>query len=149
MKINLLYLFVFGLLISCNNAKKEDVFFNDNLYNEILNYQKKNPIPNKSLYKLFIYEVSFSKTRDTLLTITVSPTGIRSKNSYGIYRDKVTKPSYIIDSQNLSNRFMKIYKKDSIKSYILEGTPPHIDIIYPVYKYKIEGDKLIFIDSLK
>ncbi|MBW3523736.1 hypothetical protein [Chryseobacterium sp. NKUCC03_KSP] len=144
------YLFTFVLLISCTESKKEKDFFNKNLRTELLKYQNINPIPNENLYKLFIYEISFSKTKDTLLTITVSPTGIRSKNGYGIYKDKIIKPSYVIDSQNLGNRFVENYKKDSIELYTFEGTPPpHIDVIYPVYRYKLKGDKLIFIDSLR
>lgn len=148
MRIVLSFLFISFLLLSCNKEKKEN-FFNDSLYRELLNYQKKNPIPNKDLYKLFIYEINFYKKKDTLLTITVSPTGIISKNSFGIYKNKVLKPSYIIDDQNIGKRFVKIYKKDSVESYILEGNPPHIDKIYPVYKYKIQRDKLILIDSLR
>ncbi|ALR31284.1 hypothetical protein ATE47_12455 [Chryseobacterium sp. IHB B 17019] len=148
MKIISLCLFAFVLLISCNKEKKQ-VFFKDNLYNEILKYQKKNPIPNKGLYKLFLYEISFLKNKDSLLTITVSPTGIRSKNSYGIYKDEALKSSYVIDSENIGNKFIKLYKKDRIDPYILEGRPPHIDVIYPTYKYKIKGDKLFFIDSIR
>lgn len=148
MRITLLCLSFF-LLINCSKEKKENLFFNGNLYNEIINYQKKNPIPDKNLYKLFIYEISFSKQEDTLLAITVSPTGVRSKNSFGIYKNETIKPSYVIDSQNIGKKLVNIYKKDSIESYTLEGTPPHIDVIYPVYKYKVKKDKLIFIDSLR
>lgn len=147
MRVVILFLFI--LFWSCNKEKKEDFFFNDNLYRELLNYQKKNPIPNNDLYKLFIYEINFSKKKDTLLTITVSPTGIISKNSFGIYKNKILKPSYVIDKQNIGKRFVKIYKKDDVESYILEGAPPHIDKIYPVYKYKILRDKLILLDSLR
>ncbi|WP_347217585.1 hypothetical protein [Chryseobacterium sp.] len=150
MKIILIYLFAFVVLISCNKKEeKQDAFFSDNLSHEVLKYQKKNPIPNKELYGMFIYEISFLKQKDTLLTITVSPTGIRSKDSYGIYKNKITLPSYVIDSQNIGKKFIKVYKKDSLESYILEGRPPHIDLIYPIYKYKIHRDKLILIDSLR
>lgn len=149
MKIILTYSFAFVFLISCNKEKKKDLFFSDNLYREVLKYQEKNLIPNKSLYRLFIYEISFSKQKDTLLTITVSPIGVRSINSFGIYKNEKIKSSYVIDSQYLGGRFVKDYKKDSIKSYILEGNPPHIDVIYPVYKYKVQGDRLILIDSLR
>lgn len=147
MKIPLLCVFI--LLISCNNEKKEDIFFSNDLYQEVLKYQQNNPIPTKSLFKLFIYEITFSKQKDTLVTITVSPTGVRSINSFGIYNDKNMKPTYVIDSQSVGEKFVKYYKKDSIKYYILEETPPHVDIIYPVYRYKIQRDKLVLIDSLK
>ncbi|MCP1301611.1 hypothetical protein NK356_20755 [Chryseobacterium sp. S0630] len=147
MRVVILFLFI--LFLSCNKEKKEDFFFNDNLYREVLNYQKKNPIPNNDLYKLFIYEINFSKKKDTLLTITVSPTGIISKNSFGIYKNKILKPSYIIDNKNFGKRFVKTYKKEGVESYILNEIPPHIDKIYPVYKYKIKRDKLILLDSLR
>jgi len=138
-------------LLSCNSCNKENEedFFNDNLYRELLNYQRKNPIPNKDLYKLFIYEVNFSKKKDTLLSITISPTGVISKNSYGIYKNKILKPSYINDNKNFGKRFVKTYKKEGVESYILNEIPPHIDKIYPVYKYKIQRDKLILLDSLR
>ncbi len=149
MKTTLIYLLSFVFLISCDKEKKKGLFFSDNLYREVLRYQEKNLIPKKDLYKLFIYEISFSKQKDTLLNITVSPIGIRSKNSFGIYKNKLIKSSYVIDSQNIGRRFVREYKKESIKSYTLEGNPPHIDIIYPVYKYKVRGDTLILIDSLR
>ncbi|MDQ0780365.1 hypothetical protein [Chryseobacterium sp. W4I1] len=136
------------LLINCKKENKNS-FFNENLTREILRYQKKNQIPTKSLYKLFIYEISFSKQKDTILTITVNPTGIQSKNSYGIYKNKTLKPSYVIDNQGLGKKFIKLYKRDNIENYILKGLPPNIDVIYPVYKYNVKDDKLILIDSLR
>ncbi|WP_312769894.1 hypothetical protein [Epilithonimonas sp.] len=140
---------VFILLISCKKEKIDSSFFQDSLYSEILKYQKKNPIPKDNLYKLFIYEIAFSHPKDTLLTITVSSIGVESKNSFGIYKNRVLKPSYLIDSQNLSKRFVNNYIKDNIESYIFEGEPPNIDLIYPVYKYKVQRNKLILIDSAR
>jgi len=120
------------------------------LYREILKYQENNPIPNTNLNLLSIYKVSFSFEKDTLLTISLSPTGITDKNnSYGIYKDKILQRTYVMDSQKVSKNFIKMYKKDSVEYYILKGTPPHTDNMYPVYMYKVRGDKLILLDSIK
>ncbi|KFF01815.1 hypothetical protein [Chryseobacterium luteum] len=146
---NLIISFFIISLISCDKEKKEQFFFSQNLYTEILKYQQENPIPNNKLNSLSIYDISFSKNQDTLITITISPQGIQYKNCFGIYESNILKPTYVIDSQKLGRKFIKIYKKDSIDNYILKGTPPHSDVIYPFYKYKVQGDKLILIDSLR
>ena len=148
MKISLITIF-FVLLISCKGEKERGLFFNDSLYSAVQNYQKNNPIPEGNLYKLFIYQVTFSQQKDTLVSITVNPTGIVSKNSYGIYEDKIIKPTYVIDNNHIGNKFVIKYRKDNIESYILEGNPPNIDLIYPIYKYKIRKGNLILIDSLR
>ena len=148
MKIFYMYFIFLFLLINCKKENKNS-FFSKNLEREILRYQKDHAIPQKSLYKLFIYEIFFSRKNDTILTITVSPTGIRSNNGYGIYKNEILKPLYIIDNEKLGKKFIKLYKKTDMEDYNLRGLPPHIDIIYPVYKYKVKGDKLILFDSLK
>lgn len=147
---NVLLIYCFFVFISCKDKYENDI--NNSLNIELLKYQKKNHIPknvHSSISRYFIYEVSFYKKKDTFMTIQLNTFGIRDNNAFGIYETKILKPTFIVDSNKYGQRFIKNYKNDNLKKYVPKITPPIIDIIYPVYKYKINGENLILIDSLR
>lgn len=148
----LIYFFFTILMISCRKEnKKIEPFLKTDLYSELIKYQDENPIPisKRNLNKYSIYEMSFFKNKDTLLSITVSTLGIKTNNSFGIYKDKNLKPSYLIDSLNYGKNFINKYRKDSLDSFVPKGRPPNNDLIYPIYKYLVKGNKLYFLGSQK
>lgn len=147
------------MFFSCKKTEKTNEDLNDNLYKIIVNYQENNPFPTKentnttsfSISKnlKYVYEVCFFKGKDSSLYITLNPSGINlEEKTYGIYQDKFLKPTYIIDGSRIGNKFVKNYKQNNLNSYILKDAPI-IDVIYPTYIYKIQGNKLILSDSIR
>jgi hypothetical protein len=159
MKVKILLLISFFVLFSCKKTQNTNIDLNDNLYKILLNYQKKNPLPSKentnktsflvSKNLKYVYEVYFFKEKDSSLYVTLNPSGANfEEESYGIYQDELLKPTYIIDSIRIGNKFVKNYKKEGLSNYILKNAPI-IDVIYPTYIYKIKGNKLILSDSIR
>jgi hypothetical protein len=158
------------ILTSCNNVVKssdDNKFFqlDSELYNRILEYQKKYPIPQKiktnknelppveNLF-LYIYEVTFIKDDlDTIVSITVSPSGISNyydnQNTQiqvnGIYKDKYLKETYIRDPLKLGKKIIKEYlvNESEIQKFYFDNDM-NIDLIYDTYLYRFKDGKLVF-----
>lgn len=147
-------------LISCVQQENKSGI-RDELYQEILKYQKENPIDKSDSDFLgemhFIYEVEilppqYSNLEDKNYSvyITMSVFGIRNhlkKPLYGVYEDKILQKTIIYDEANLINNFVKEKKRENIEKYIIEN-PPIIDIIYPVKMYNIVNGKLLFVNEM-
>ncbi|MCD9856182.1 hypothetical protein LUD75_15760 [Epilithonimonas sp. JDS] len=148
-------------LLSC--AKQENTSgINNDLYKEIIKYQKENPIDKSDSQFLsdghFIYEVvilppkySNPEDKNYSLFITMSVFGIRDdlkKLCYGVYQDEFLQKTVIYDEANFIDRFVTVKKKENIETYILKNSPI-IDIVYPVRLYNIVDGKLLFIDEIK
>ncbi len=158
------------ILTSCNNVVKssdDNKFFqlDSELYNRILEYQKKYPIPQKikinknelppveNLF-LYIYEVTFIKDDlDTIVSITMSPSGINNyydnQNTQiqvnGIYKDKYLKETYIRDPLMLGKKIIKEYlvNESEIQKFYFDNDM-NIDLIYDTYLYRFKDGKLVF-----
>lgn len=173
MKSSIIILFL--LLISCNDNKKnttsiENIEIRSELYNKILEYQTKYPIPKPIDYDkskpppvetsfIYVYEAKFTQeNNETVLGITLYPIGINdyynSKNLKvqvnGIYKDDILKPTYINDPYKLGTGFVKQYLTNNQE---IDKFYYHRDIImdamYDIYLYKIKDGKLIFYKVLK
>ncbi|WP_428233168.1 hypothetical protein [Flavobacterium sp.] len=156
------------IIFSCNNStnsSKTDKYsqIDYELYNKILEYQKKYPIPKKiKLNKneippvensfLYIYEVTFTKKDlDTIVSISMSPVGIRNYNGNlpiqvnGIYKDKYLNVTYVRDPLKLGKKYIKKYltNKSEIKKFNINNDM-NIDLIYDEFLYRLNNGKLDF-----
>jgi len=147
-------------LFSC--AKQENTSgINNDLYQEIIRYQKENPIDKSDSQFLsdehFIYEVvilppqySNNEDKNYSLYISMSVFGIRNqskKSLFGVYENEILQKTVIYDEANLIDNFVKLKKRTNIEKYIIEN-PAIIDIIYPVRMYNIVDGKLLFINEM-
>lgn len=147
MKITIILAFTFCLSTSCEE-KKNNTDLNDNLYNVLLDYQKKNPFKETPENSIYVYEVYFDQ--DSTLSVTLSPIGVNreEKNLYGIYKDETLKATYIIDDSRIGKNFVKKYFQKDLEKF----TQKHFvinDAMYPEYIYKINGKSLILKDSVR
>lgn len=142
------------LYTSCQNKESN---INQQLYNVLVDYQTKNPLPtkensSKTFYLIsknlkYVYEASFYK--DGSLYITLNPIGVNiEEKSYGIYQDHTLKPTYVIDDDKVGKKFIIKYIKKDLDKFTMNKVPV-IDVIYPTYIYKIKGDRLILSDSIR
>ncbi len=147
MKVTIISAFTFFLFISCEK-KKNNTDLNDNLYNALIDYQKKNPFKETPENSIYVYEVYFYQ--DSTLSVTLSPIGVNreEKNLYGIYKDETLKATYIIDDSRIGKNFVKKYFQKDLEKF----TQKHFvinDAMYPEYIYKINGKSLILKDSVR
>lgn len=144
----------FFLFVSCQNKESN---ISEQLYNVLIDYQTKNPLPtkentSKTFYLIsknlrYVYEASFYK--DGSLYITLNPSGVNvEEKSYGIYQDNILKPTYIIDDDKAGKNFIIKYVQKDLDKFTMNKAPI-IDVIYPTYIYKIKGDKLVLSDSIR
>lgn len=148
------------MLISCQKENNNSGI-RDDIYNEIIKYQKENPIDKESekflSKKHFVYQISilppkFANPDDKnySIFISLSAFGIGNeikKNCYGIYANEDLQRTVIYDEANLIDKFVKQKKKKNLENYIVKNHPI-IDIIFPVKMYNIENEKLKFISEL-
>lgn len=73
MKITIISAFTFFLFTSCEE-KKNNTDLNDNLYNVLIDYQKKNPLKETPENSMYVYEVYFDP--DSTLSVSLSPIGV-------------------------------------------------------------------------
>lgn len=156
------------LLFSCKETSIpkysiKDLYISSDLYNKIINYQKKFPLPAyqkpnnidfaknqqiaKYIYGIYIYV----EKNDTLVSIYLNDEGIH--NLYGkkhlkvkvngIYRDSTLNETYVLDPERLGRSFVKKYivNKIEIDKYFTEDSSN--DGGYDIYNYKIKGKKLV------
>lgn len=161
MKPYILFFILILLLSSCSKSSENQSGIKDNLYREILKYQKENPIDKKAEKflgeKHFAYQVTLlppeyanrdDKNYSVFITMSVFGVGKEiKKNYYGIYEDKSLKRTIIDDEANLIDEFVNEKKKTNLEKYIVKS-PPIIDIIFPVKIYNINNGKLNFISEM-
>jgi|GEM_PF-1829806 len=161
MKPYILFFILILLLSSCSKPSENQSGIKDNLYREILKYQKENPIDKKAEKflgeKHFVYQVSIlpreyanrdDKNYSVFITMSVFGVGKEiKKNCYGIYEDDSLKRTVIYDEANLIDEFVNEKKKINLEKYIVKS-PPIIDIIFPVKMYNINNGKLNFISEM-
>ena len=143
--MNRLILILAGfILLSC----KQESGLQDDLYNIVLDYQKKNPFKETPENSIYVYEVYFYQ--DSTLSVSLSTIGVNleEKKPYGIYQDETLKATYIIDDKKMGKNFVKKYIQRDLDKYIIKDFVIN-DAMYPEYFYKIKGDKLIFADSIR
>ncbi|MBK1895270.1 hypothetical protein [Chryseobacterium paridis] len=147
MKITVILAFVFFLFTSCEE-KKNNMDLNDNLYNVLIDYQKKNPFKETPENSIYVYEVYFYQ--DSTLSVSLSPIGINleEKNLYGIYRDESLKATYIIDKDRIGKNFVKKYFQKDLEKFTQKDFVIN-DAMYPEYIYKIKGKNLVLKDSIR
>lgn len=147
MKITIILAFVLFLFTSCEE-KKNNTNLNDNLYNVLIDYQKKNPFKEAPENSMYVYEVYFYQ--DSTLSVSLSPIGVNleEKNIYGIYKDETLKATYIIDNGRIGKNFVKKYFQKDLDKYVQKDFVIN-DAMYPEYIYKINGQKLILSDSVR
>lgn len=132
--------FILVLLIVFASCQKEDL--NAEFRNEIIEYQKKIPIPYSA--EKYIYVANFSRIgNDTVFNLIRTPGLSKYDNVWGIYQDELLQPLAIIDSQNLGKNLLYNSRKNrKIQDYISirlkEDFPP-------LYRYKIKKQKVILI----
>ncbi|RMZ59689.1 hypothetical protein D1632_08680 [Chryseobacterium nematophagum] len=157
MKLKILKLITLYLVLFSCNGNNTNSNLGNQLYNALIDYQEKNPIPAKentsktffliSKNLIYIYEVTFYK--DGSVYITLNPSGVSfEKKSYGIYKNHKLKATYIIDDDKIGQNFVKKYLNKDLDKYTLSKAPM-IDVTYPTYIYKIKGEKLVFYDSIR
>ena len=147
---SLIILLLSFTLISSNQSKD----LNESFKNAIIEYQKAYPIPTSKHTKRrnYVYSVVFyKKHNDTLFYVVRTSTGTeREFNFWGIYSDKILKPTIIGDEENLSSKmvFNKIRNKALEKFYFYDKNGP--EEFPPLYRYLIKDRKLklIKIDTL-
>lgn len=144
------FVFAFFLLFSCN---KKEALDND-LKKIIINYQKIYPIPNEDNYKSnrFVYTLFFQvKNKDTIFLLSRSANGLITEfNGYGIFQDKVLKPTFIYDNKAFSKNFVfERSKNDSANRFYLDLKVFH-EAYPPIYTYSIKNKELnlIKIDTI-
>lgn len=147
-------------LFGCKKENKNESGLSDNLYNIVLDYQKKNPIPSDEEIKKstpfinpkkanYIYEVIFDvQQKDTLIYITLEQGVKQAYNPFGIYSDSNLKPTYIIDTNKVGKKIIKEYKKKDLENFTFKDFVIN-DAMHPEYIYKIKGEKLILSDSVR
>lgn len=147
MRITIILAFIFFLFTSCEE-KKNNTDLNDNLYNVLIDYQKKNPFKEAPENSMYVYEVYFYQ--DSTLSVSLSPIGVNleEKNPYGIYQDETLKATYIIDNSKIGKNLIKKYFQKDLDKYIQKDFVIN-DAMYPEYIYKIKGHKLILSDSVR
>ncbi|WP_185207980.1 hypothetical protein [Chryseobacterium sp. C3] len=147
MRITIILAFIYFLFTSCEK-KKNNTDLNDNLYNILINYQKKNPFKEAPENSIYVYEVYFYQ--DSTLSVTLSPIGVNreEKNLYGIYKDETLKATYIIDNSRIGKNFVKKYFQKDLEKFTQKDFVIN-DAMYPEYIYKIKGKNLIFKDSIR
>lgn len=160
MKKIVFFILIF-FIFSCKQENKNESGLNDNLYDVLIDYQKKNPIPSDEEIKektpfinpkdeKYIFELIFDKgEKDTLIHITVEPRGVKQVyNPYGVYSDINLKPTYIIDESKIGKNFIKEYKRKDLDKFTFKDFVIN-DAMYPEYIYKIKGKELVLIDSIR
>ncbi|MEA1849453.1 hypothetical protein U9K52_11065 [Chryseobacterium sp. MHB01] len=147
MKVTIISAFAFFLFTSCEK-KKNNTDLNDNLYNVLIDYQKKNPFKETPENSIYVYEVYFYQ--DSTLSVTLSPIGVNreEKNLYGIYKDETLKATYIIDNNRIGKNFVKKYFQKNLEKFTQKDFVIN-DAMYPEYIYKINGKNLILKDSVR
>ena len=147
MKVTIISAFAFFLFTSCEK-KKNNTDLNDNLYNVLIDYQKKNPFKETPENSIYVYEVYFYQ--DSTLSVTLSPIGVNreEKNLYGIYKDETLKATYIIDNNRIGKNFVKKYFQKNLEKFTQKDFVVN-DAMYPEYIYKINGKNLILKDSVR
>ena len=133
------------VLLFCLGCSKQ-VDLNKNLKNILIDYQNKFPIPNKSTSnkkKIYIYSAYFwQNKKDTLVVITRSSMGIvPNTKGFGIYQDSELKPTFIIDENNLSKRFI-LKKINDVESSLYWHKKSFSENFPPLYTYLIKKEKL-------
>lgn len=149
--------FIYLILISfcfigCNKNTNKKIL-DENLYNIIVDYQNKYPIPNNNTKnRIFVYKVYFWKDeKDTIIVLQRSAAGIsKDDKGYGIYKYKKLHPTFVYDDYNLSNSFIlkKIPNKSNDAYYWLKGATPESSP--PVFTYVVKNKefKLKEIDTV-
>lgn len=141
----ILLLFIFS---SCN--KKESL--DENFKKNIIEYQKKFPIPSLRSND-YVYTAYFSMIKkDTVCVLSRSSNGLmRGMKGFGVFQDEILQPTFVYDDDGLSKNFvhMRIINEDAKKLYlnlkngIRESYPP-------IYTFLIKNKeiKLIKIDTI-
>ncbi|WP_137905822.1 hypothetical protein [Chryseobacterium sp. 2VB] len=147
MRITIILAFIFILFTSCEE-KKNNTDLNDNLYNVLIDYQKKNPFKDAPENSIYVYEVYFYQ--DSTLSVSLSPIGVNleEKNPYGIYKDENLKATYIIDNTRIGKNLVKKYIQRDLDKFVVKDFVIN-DAMYPEYIYKIKGKELVLIDSIR
>lgn len=157
---NILFLILINFLFSCKKESKNESGLKNNLYNVLVEYQKKNPIPsNEEIRKKapfinpenakYIYEVIFDvQQKDTLLHITLVSGVKGTYNPFGVYKDVHLMPTYVIDADKIGLKFITEYKKKDLDKFTFKDFVIN-DAMYPEYIYKIKGQKLVLSDSVR
>ena len=156
------------LLVSCKETSIpkysiKDSYISNDLYDKIIDYQKKFPLPiyqkpnnngfakNQQIAK-YIYEIYiYVEKKDTIISILLNDEGIHNlygkkylrSEVNGIYKDSTLNETYILDPKRLGRSFVKKYivNKIEIDKYITEDSSN--DGGYGIYNYKIRGKKLV------
>ncbi|QBA22305.1 hypothetical protein EU348_14315 [Chryseobacterium indologenes] len=156
----ILFLIALCFLFSCKKESKNESGLSDNLYNILIEYQKKNPIPsNEEIKKTtpfinpenakYIYEVVFDvQQKDTLLHVTLVSGVKEVYKPFGVYKDAILMPTYVIDVDKVGQKLIKEYKKNDLSNFTFKDLIIN-DAMYPEYIYKIKGQKLILSDSIR
>ncbi len=159
-KFGVFILIIFVIFNSCQK-EKNDSDLKDEIFFELLKYQKENPLEKDSkkmfgeinfIYKVIILPPKFVNSADenTAVYITCSPSGIGNKlgqNYYGVYESDQLKKTFIIDESNQIKNLVKISKKTDLQNYIIKN-PPIIDIIFPVKMFILRDNKLIYLNEI-
>jgi hypothetical protein len=133
--------------MSCNVSKKEDVLDN-NLYEKIIDYQTKFPIPKENPKNhIFVYKTYFWKdNKDTIIVLQRSSAGIsKSDVGYGIYEDDKLHPTFIYDEHHLGDKLIlkKFTNIENDKFYWKNGAPS--ESFPPTYTYVLKNKELRFV----
>ena len=172
MKSSIIILFL--LFLSCNTSRRnttsiKDIQVSSELYNKILEYQAKHPIPKPIIYDkskpppvetsyIYVYEAKFNQeNNEIILGITLYLTGINnyydSKNIEvkvnGIYKDDDLEPTYVNDPYKLAKGFVKQYLNNKDMQNFYYHRDITMDAMYDIDLYKVKDGKLIFYKVLK
>jgi len=138
-----IYLILF-LTIYFSCTKKENL--KPTLRNELLNYQKLFPLPDKSDSLYPFYVVSLRKIKnDTILRI--SRTQVSNKEHYyhyGIFEDEQLKPTVIFDFDSLNKNLIKYYPKRKGDELLKTG---RLESINPYYTYQLKQNEIFFLEE--
>ncbi len=157
MKRYILLILIF-FCYSCEKHESKKIGLDKKLYQTLIEYQKKYPIPKKIISKrgsqpIYVYYAYFwLKAQDTILVFQRSSGGIlKSEKGFGIYKDSQLMPTYIIDDKNLGNKFItkKIINKSNDEFYWKEKES-FPESFPPVHTFLVKNKqlKLIKIDTV-
>ena len=148
------------LILVLMGCKKDNAYLSSDLYNIIINYQNKVPIPSEKEIRertpllepnkaKYIYQVTFDiKEKDTVISIQLENGILTKNNRYGEYYNSTLKPVIIVDEKKIGKKFVKKYVRENIENYVLKS-PPTLGENYPLFRYTVNNNELELRDSIR
>ncbi len=148
------------LCSSCFKSTENTSGLKDNVYQELLKYQKENPAieeqengsnKNHQIYQAILLPPKYANPDEhefsLFITLSVLPESITEKKYYGIYKDKNLKETVIVDEANNFKALVNTIKTDNFEKFRPKNSSSR-NRIYPVKMFNIKGNQLIYMATV-